>query len=235
MYCIARSCGRCIPLSVLLSVCILLTSCGPSIVQIKPPYPSKIRPGDGVKIVLKSCKKVSGRATYVDATVIVIRTPEQRVAENPVKEAQLGTTVAWLEVETVKVAGTLDSTHRLISNEEIRINHRSNHKRNFAVNVGLLGTAAAFLIASGFQDRVSSPFDPKQDHVRGRTTFWVTWLTGSMAAATGGYYFGRHLDRGKAIQRIERLRAGLRRSYQDSMQAGRAQSIYGSPINPPPN
>ncbi len=221
-------------LPLFLCASLILASCAPSVVQIRPPYPDKVRPGDGVKVSLKSGKEVSGRVTYVDGSVMVVRTPKQTVSETPVKETRFGTTITWPEVTAIKVAGTLDSTSRLISNEEIRINHRTNHRRNFTVNLGLLGSAAAFLIASSLQDQVASPFDPSKDHARGRATFWTTWLLGSTAAATGGYYLGRQIDRSKAIQRIERLRAQLRRSTQDSMRASYSKSVFGTPLEHPP-
>jgi hypothetical protein len=193
--------------AVFLCLCLLVSGCASSIVQIREPYDTKVRPGDGVKLTLKSGVLLTGRVTYADPSIVVIQTPRQITRKHPVKEAQFGSTIPWSEVEAVKVAGTLDSQRRLISNEEIRVNHRTNHRRNLAVNVGLVGLVGSFLLATALQDAIW-PLPPESGNPDlGRFAFWSAFALGTGAAAYGGYQAGSLVDRKIAIARIERQRS----------------------------
>ena len=187
-----------------LCLALILPGCA-TVVQIQPPFGPKVRPGDGVKVTMKDGTLISGRVTYVDNAVIVVRTPRQTMMVSPVKMGRFGTTIQWVKVRQVKVAGTLDSQGRLISNEEIRVNHRSKNQRIFTINIGLLGTAASFLAGVRVQDSISpaSTDLPTHRHNAGRVGFWMIWIGGSLASLASGYLLGDYLDRRKAIERIE--------------------------------
>ncbi len=204
------------------TLCLLLAFSGcayNTVVQIKAPYAPKVRPGDGVKINTKDGTLHSGRVVYVDRSIVVIRTPKQTDVKHPVESARFGTTVRWDEVETVKVAGTLDSRGALISNEEIRVNRRTSQNRKLFVNIGLLGMTASFLAAVKFQDSISpASTDASFDsHGKGRAAFWSTFIGGTLASALVGYALGVRMDRKVAIQRIERQRAATVNAKLDSL------------------
>ena len=205
-----------------LLLCVLLASSGCSrlsVVQIRPPYPEKVHPGDGVKITTEDGTRYSGRVVYVDRAAVVIRTPRQTITKNPVISARYGTTIPWEKVRSIRVAGTLDSRGKLISNEEIRINRRTNLYRKLPINIGLLGLAASFLIAAHVQDNISptSADAPLGRHSRGRMAFWTIWVGGTLGSVFLGHQVGAHLDRRRAIDRIERDRKALIESKIDSM------------------
>lgn len=217
-----------------LGLMMALSGCGfGSVVQIKPPYPNKLRPGDGVKITVADGTIHSGRVVYVDRSVVVIRTPRQTRLEHPVKSARFGTTIKWEDVRRVKVAGTLDSKGKLVSNEEIRINRRTNHRLKMVANLGLLGSALSFLGGVQIQDSISPASTDLSTHRHGRArfAFWSTWVGGSLASALAGYLWGKQMDRQRAIGRIERQRESLLKAQLDSIR----QQIHlpGNPLLPP--
>lgn len=190
-----------------------------SIVQVRPPYEQKVSPGDGVKITMRNGTRYAGRVVYADRSVVVIRTPEQVERQKPVKSVKFGETIRWEDVRAVRVAGTLDSQGKLISNEEIRVNRRTNHRRNMVINLGLLGSAVSFLAATAIQDGISpaSADVTQDDHGRGRLWFWTTWAAGTAASALLGRQYGHYLDWRASVARIERQRAVLRASVLDSL------------------
>ena len=212
--------------AVALCLAVCLQACAHnSVVQIRPPYAQKVQPGDGVKITTLDGTLHSGRVSYTDRSVLVIRTPKQIKTEHPVKSAKFGTTIRWDEVKTVKIAGTLDSRGKLISNEEIRVNRRTNSRRKMALNVGLLGSLASFLIATRVQDGVSpASTDASNDnHGVGRFWFWTTWVAGTAGSTYGGRLLGTHMDWRRSVDRIERQRLALRQSLVDSLRAETAR------------
>jgi len=225
-----------------ISICLLLAltlpfiSCA-SFVVIAPPYPSKLRIGDGVKILMKDGTVYSGRTVYLDQASIVIRTPKQTKTQRPVEVARFGTTIPWTDVATVKVSGTLDSQKKLISNEEIRINHRSNHRRHMLTNIGLLGTTISFLGAAFIQDQIApiSLTGTNSGHAKGRVAFWSTFILGSTTSAILGYKTGQYLDRQVAITRIERFRAQLRQIAEASQDSSKNLQTHppANPVGPP--
>ena len=222
--------------ALLVGVALTLSSCASTVVQIRPPYAPKVRPGDGVKITKKDGTLLSGRATYVDRAIVVIRTPRQTIAKSPVTKTKFATTIRWEDVRSIKIAGTLDSQGRFVSNEEIRVNRRTNRFRKLALNIGLLGATASFLTAVQFQDSVSPPStDPSFDrHTQARWAFWSTWIGGTLASAFLGYRLGTHLDRKGALTRIERQREQFRKAMRDSVreiQARRAAAILAFPAD----
>ena len=198
--------------SLALCALLILSACAREVVQIKPPYDKKVRVGDGIKATTTDGTIHSGRVVYVDRNAVVIRTPRQTLEEHPVKASKFGTTIPWKDVRWIKIAGTLDSQGKLISNEEIRVNRRTKKNRNLLINVGLLGVAASFATAVYVQDRISpaSADLSRHNHGKARIAFWSTWVGGAVASAVLGYRLGDHLDRRRAIARIERLRAELR-------------------------
>jgi hypothetical protein len=201
------------------------SGCTHTIVQIRPPYAQKLRAGDGVKITVADGTILSGRVIHVDRMSIVVRTPKQTITENPVKAARFATTIRWADVRTVKVAGTLDSQGKFVSSEEIRVNRRSNYRRNLAINFGLLGLAGSFLVASAIQNAVSpSNTDTSTgNHGLGRFAFWATWGLGTAGSGLAGYQLGHHMDRNRALGRIERQRT----AHLDSLQASGTEAIRG--------
>ena len=222
----------------LLLIFLLPTISCTSFVVIAPPYPTKLRVGDGVKLIMKDGTVYSGRTVYLDQASIVIRTPKQTKAQSPVEVAKFGTTVPWKDVVHVKVSGTLDHQGKLISNEEIRVNHRSHHRRNMLINVGLLGTTLSFLGAALVQDRVSPTnlTGSSPSHTKGRLAFWSTFILGSAASAFLGFEAGQHMDRQVAITRIERFREQLRqiaKASQDSLQQTQESVPPRSNMGPP--
>ena len=207
-------------LALVLSALIGIQACAHrSVVQVKPPYQQKVRPGDGVKITMMNGTRYAGRVVYVDKSVAVIRTPAQTSEDNPVKSVKLGTTIRWEEVKTVKVAGTLDSQGKLISNEEIRVSRRTNSRLKMVFNVGLLGSFVSFLAATAIQDAVSpASTDPSKDsHGKARFWFWTTWGAGTAASAYLGQQYGRYIDWRRSVDRIERRRASARLGTADSL------------------
>ena len=202
-----------------LCLAILVIGCGHSVVQIRPPFNQKVRIGDGVKITVSDGTIHSGRVSYTDKSIVVIRTPRQTVSVHPVKSARFGTTIPWEEVRQVKVVGTLDAEGKLISGEEIRVNRRTNLRRNTLINIGLLSLATSFLIATKIQDHVSPPSanPPSKDHGKGRFAFWAAWVTGSASGSFLGYKLGDYLDQRHAIDRINRERTALRKALADSL------------------
>jgi hypothetical protein len=221
-----------ISICVLLAMALSLVSCT-SFVVISPPYPAKLRVGDGVKLLMKDGTVYSGRTIYLDQVTIVIRTPKQTKTQRPVEVARFGTTIPWSEVVNVKVSGTLDSQKKLISNEEIRINHRSNHRRHMLTNIGLLGTTISFLGATFMQDQIApiKLTGNNSGHTKGRIAFWSTFVLGSTASAILGYKTGQYLDRQVAITRIERFRQQLRQIAEASQ-----DSLKNNPtLSPPPS
>ena len=216
-----------------LAVSITLSACAPSVVQIKPPFQKKLRPGDGVKITDRSGTLHSGRIVYLDNKVLVIRTPRQTLSDKPVKSVKFGTSIPWETIAKVRVAGTLDSQRKLISNEEIRINRRTNLRRKLAANVGLLGLATSFLIGSAIQESIA-PADPANhtgNHGRARFAFWSTVLAGTAASAYVGYRLGWFIDTQGAIERIERSRATSSAVELKTASFKRQeQEVFGSPI-----
>jgi len=208
---------RGIALCLCLAFC--LSSCANTVVQIRPPYPRKIHPGDGVKITKKDGTIHSGRVTYVDRAIVVLRTPRQTISDNPVKKAKYASTILWSDVHYIKVAGTLDSEGQFISNEEIRVNRRTSQYRKLPVNIGLLGTVAGFLAGIQFQDSISPPStDPTfSRHSKARMAFWATWIGGTLASILIGYRLGVHMDRRVAIARIEHQRRKFRTAQLDSL------------------
>ena len=192
-----------------LTLLITLSGCASHVV-ISQPYHEKLRVGDGVKLLSKDGTVHAGRIVYLDRASVVIRTPKQIKTQRPVEMAQFGTTVPWSEVVGIKVAGTLDSQRTLISSEEIRVNQRTNHRRNFAVNIGLLGLGASFLTGVYIQDRISPATSLTAPHNQGRLAFWAAFAGGSLASAFLGYKIGDYRDRHIAITRIERQRTLLR-------------------------
>lgn len=209
-----------------------------SFVVIGPPYQTKLRVGDGVKLTLKDGTLYSGRITYVDQVSIVIRTPKQTKSQSPVEVAQFGTTIPWSEVNRVKVSGTLDSQGKLISNEEIRVNYRSNYRRNMVTNIGLVGVTLSFLGAAIAQDQVSPTNfgGNNESHLKGRIVFWSSFILGSVASLALGYETGSYLDRQVAITRIERFRHQLREATkvaQDSLNQNQSTFPIEHPLSSP--
>jgi hypothetical protein len=151
---------------------------------IGKPFHEKLRIGDGIKLTVMDGTIHSGRILYLDRATVVIRTPKQIKAKSPVEVARFGSTIPWNEVALVKVAGTLDNQRKLISNEEIRINRRTNRKRNLGVNMGLLGLGLSFLAGTYLQDRISPPITNVTNfrHQQGRTAFWSILISGSLAS-----------------------------------------------------
>ncbi len=206
------------------------TACAPSVVQIRAPYHQKLRPGDGVKIMVKDGTIFSGRVTYVDQAVIVVRTPKQTIQRHPVQSARFGTSIPWETVHRVRVAGTLDKDGALVSNEEIRVNRKSQLNQKMMLNIGLLGAAASFLIGAAVQDNIA-PADPNNlvgNHGKARLSFWSILLAGSAASLYGGYKAGDQMDQSRAVDRIERFRARLREEA-DSLTANSVISPLPSP------
>ena len=201
-----------------ISLClvVILGGCGTSSVQLRAPYYEKIRTGDGVKVTTEDGVIHSGRVVYLDRNVVVIRTPKQIIVENPVQTSKFGTTIPWETVKVVKVAGILDSQKKLISNEEIRINKRTNKRKIMGINMGLLGATISFLAGVRIQDQVSpaSTDLTTDNHGRARIAFWTTFVGGTIASVLGGYKMGDQIDRHNSVARIERLRANLRRVCQ---------------------
>ena len=222
-------------LATLLCLALMLPACTREVIQIREPYHEKIRIGDGVKIMTTKGTLYSGRVVYVDRSAVVIRTPRQTISDHPVKKARFGTTIPWQEVRTVKVAGTLDSQRKLISNEEIRVNRRTNIARKWLVNIGLLSIATSFSIAVRVQDDVSPASTDLTRHSQGkaRLAFWSTWIGGSLTGAILGYRLGSHLDRKRSIRRIERQRADMREAAADTLaRAGLPSADLLSPPKP---
>jgi hypothetical protein len=173
----------------------------------------------------------SGRVTYLDLGSVVIRTPKQTKTKRPVEVAKFGITVPWKDVVGVKVSGTLDSQGKLISNEEIRVNRRTNHSRNMLTNIGLLGLSLSFLGAAYVQDKVTptSLTGVNSGHIKGRIAFWSTFSLGAAGSAALGLKMGQRMDRGVAITRIERFREQLRKLAEAKQDSVRLPSIYTSP------
>ncbi len=219
------------PIMLGLVAALIVSSCAPSIVQIREPYFQKLRPGDGVKIRVKSGTLHAGRVVYLDQKVVVIRTPRQRITDNPVRASRFGTTIPWETIHSLKVAGTLDSRRKLISNEEIRINRKTNLREKLMVNAGLLGLATSFLIGAAIQEHMA-PADPNNltgNHGRARFTFWSVMLGGTAASVVAGRQIGSYLDDRRAIGWIERSRA-LLRAQRDSLNLTNEATPYGTPL-----
>jgi hypothetical protein len=206
-------------ISIALCLILFASGCGTAVVQIRAPFHPKLRNGDGVKITTSDGIIHSGRIVYIDNSVIVIKTPKQVIVEKPVKTSKFGTTIPWESVKQVKVAGTLDGNKKLISNEEIRINRRTNSRRNMGINIGLLGMAVSFLAGVRIQDSVSpASIDPTIDsHGRARIAFWTTFIGGTVASILTGYKIGERMDRQRSIDRIERFRVNLRKAQGDTL------------------
>ena len=174
----------------------------------------------------------SGRVVYLDAKVVVLRTPRQTITNSPVKSAKFGTSIPWETVKSIRVAGTLDSQNKLISNEEIRINRRTNLRQKMMANMGLLGLATSFLIGSAIQESMA-PADPANltgNHGRARFSFWTTVLAGTAASIGAGYRMGKLLDNKYSVNRIERARADLRRKQVETASIPEHEGVYGRPI-----
>ena len=219
------------PIALALALTLITASCASSVVQIRPPYYEKLRAGDGVKIREKDGTLHAGRVGYLDKKLIVIRTSKQKIANNPVKVTQFGTSIHWETIHSLKVSGTLDSQRKLISNEEMRVHRKTNLKDKLKVNSGLLGLAAGFLIGSAVQDRMA-PADPANltgNHRRARFAFWTVLLGGTAAGVGIGHEVGSILDSQKAINRIERSRAQLR-AQQDSTSRNTQKGPLGRPL-----
>lgn len=217
----------------LLIVVLPMVSCT-SYVVISQPYSSKLRVGDGVKLVMKDGTVYSGRTIYLDQSSIVIRTPKQTKAKSPVEVARFGTTIPWKDVFQVKVSGTLDHKNKLISNEEIRVNHRSNHRRNMLTNIGLLGVSLSFLGGALIQDQIAPTnlTGSSSGHTKGRIAFWSTFILGSAATAFLGYKVGQQMDRQVAITRIERSRLQFQEQLRKIAEASQ-DSILKKQNTPP--
>lgn len=217
--------------ALLLAVALLSMSCAQSIVAIRPPYTGKLRVGDGVKVTDTSGVIHTGRVVFLDRSVIVVRTPKQVITEKPVVEARFATTIRWDDVRKITVAGVLDSEGQLISNEEIRVNLRTNDRRNYAVNIGMLGSAVSFLGAAAIQGAIS-PADTdlsSDSHGAGRVGFWSAWAAGTALSGYLGWRLGDRQDRRRSIARIERDRQQqLAASRLDSLQT-EAQRRSGRP------
>ncbi|MCZ6636524.1 MAG: hypothetical protein O7G87_24265 [bacterium] len=200
-------------LAAALSFLLLFVSCTQNVI-LRAPFPEKLRIGDGVKIVTQDGTTHSGRIVYLDRAVVVIRTPTQISKKSPVKTEKFGTTILWKDVVQVKAAGTLDSQRKFISSEEIRVNARTRHKRNYLMNVGLLGLGLSFLTATWVQDRISPSNTDLSVHrpTLAQFAFWTTLAGGTAGMALLGYGGGAFLDRRLAMERIERRRAKNRQT-----------------------
>ena len=108
----------------------------------------------------------------------------------------------------------MDSQRKFISSEEIRVNARTKHKRNYLINVGLLGLGLSFLAATWTQDRISPANTDLSIHhpTSARFAFWTILAGGTTGLALLGYSGGAFLDRRLAIERIERQRANNRQT-----------------------
>ena len=199
---------------------LVFSGCASQVIITKP-YHEKLRIGDGIKLTVKDGTVHSGRIVYLDRGSVVIRTPKQKKAQRPVEVARFGSTVPWSEVVRVRVSGTLDNQNKLISNEEIRVNRRTNHRRNLGVNVGLLGSGLSFLLATYLQNKVSPATTDLSSnrHSLGRTAFWSTFILGSLGSLTAGYKAGTHWDSQVSIARIERQRDGIREALRKAAEA----------------
>jgi len=218
--------------ALMLAAVFLFSACASSVVQIREPFKAKLRPGDGVKILGKNGTLYSGRITYLDDRVVILRTPKQTVTNSPVKVAKFGTSIPWETIKSIKVAGTLDSQRKLISNEEIRVNRRTNLRRKLMANVGLLGLATSFLVGSAIQEQIA-PADPQNltgNHGKARFSFWSTVLAGTAASVAGGYKLGQFLDNQKAVERIERFRAEARMNEQNKTKEVTERRVSGTPL-----
>ena len=205
---------------VFLATLLVFSSCASHVVITKP-YNEKLRIGDGVKLTVKDGTIHSGRIAYIDRGSVVIRTPKQKTSESPVQMARFGTTIPWSEVVRVQVSGTLDIQNKLISNEEIRVNRRTNNRRNLGINVGLLGASFSFLTGAYLQDKISPATTNISNyrHSQGRTVFWSTFLLGTLGSLALGYKWGDLQDRKISIARIERQRENVRQAIRRATEA----------------
>lgn len=218
--------------ALLLAAAIVCSACASSVVQIRPPYAQKLRPGDGVKVTTKKGTLFSGRVLYLDSNVLILRTPRQTITEKPVKTARFGQSIPWETIGTLRVAGTLDSQKKLISNEEIRINRRTNLRQKLMANVGLLGLATSFLIGASIQEHIA-PADPDNlvgNHGHARFSFWSTVLLGTAASVGIGYKVGDILDNRQAIDRIERFRVEARQKGTETALGPGEETVFGRPL-----
>ncbi len=208
----------------ILASILIFSGCAQNVI-ILPPYDQKLRVGDGVKLTVEDGTLHTGRIVYLDRASVVIRTPKQVISENPVRSVRFGTSIPWNEIRKIQVTGVLDSRKKLISNEEIRIKRRTNYRRNYAINFGLLGVATSFLFATRIQANISPTTADLSKHSPGkaRLGFWSTWITGTVATAISAYMAGKKLDRMNTIHRIERERAleraVLQKALMDSLLA----------------
>ena len=201
------------PLILLLAAALSVSGCA-SLVQIRPPYEQKLRIGDDVDVTVEG-KSLHGSVVYLDANGLVIKTGKVMHQYQPVKAYTFTTQLSWAEIRNIRVGGILDRRGKLISDEEIKVNRRTDYRRMLPFNLGLLGCAASFGLGVTIQDRYFPPLGqkPLSSLNKGRGIFWMTWMGGTMLSTAGGYLVGRILDRHHAIQRVERIRAAENPSY----------------------
>jgi hypothetical protein len=75
-------------------------------------------------------------------------------------------------------------------------------------NAGLLGFAASFALGVMIQDSYFPPLGQKPISRlnSGRAAFWMTWVGGTFLSTVGGRVVGGHVDRWRAVQRVEEVR-----------------------------
>ena len=201
-----RLCPFFIPLALLLAACLGPIGCA-SVVQIRPPYEKKVRIGDVVHATVED-KIIHGSVVYADRKGLVIKTGKTVKQEHPVKAYSFTTQINWSEIQNLQVDGILDPQGKLISEEEIKVNKRTNFRKSLMLNTAIIGFGASFGLGVLIQDQVYPPLGgkPISKLNDGRGAFWMTWIAGTLISTLGGYAVGGHIDRQRAIDRVVQMR-----------------------------
>ena len=180
----------------------LALGCGASVLRLGPESAAKFDTGEEIVVIRTDGSAVRGRIEYRDSEVVVLRTKRRSVRSDPVRVDRFTERIAWRDIESVRIRGVLDGYGEAISEQKIRGNMGKESRWNWGLSMGLLGSAAGFVLGVHFYD-IS---DEKDQSI---LPFWPIWAGGTAIGGLGGYAIGRFRDRSRAIEEIRHRRSGL--------------------------
>ena len=188
-------------LGILLLGC-LLSGCSASVLRFGPESTAQLDLGEEIVLVRTDGTSVRGRIAYRDTEGVVLRTRRRSVRSDPVQVDRFTERLAWSEIQSVRVQGVMDGYGWIISEQRIAGSMGSAGRRNWSINLGLLGSAAGFILGTKVYDSVGA-------EEASMMPFWPIWVGGTTVGGLGGYALGRILDRSWAIREIRGQRSRL--------------------------
>ena len=180
----------------------LVSGCGASLLQFGPESAARLDLGEEIVLARTDGSWSRGRIAYRDTEGVVLRTRRRSVQSGPVQLDRFTVRVAWSDIQSVRVRGVIDGYGGVISEQKIAGSMDSEDRWNWSLNLGLLGSAAGFVLGAKIYDSVGR-------EEASIAPFWPIWAGGTAVGGLGGYAIGRMLDRSWAIKELRGRRSML--------------------------